>query len=198
MVTIRIATPHDAAALLAIYEPFILNTPVTFEEAVPSVDAFAGRIVSTIEKYPWLVCTIDGLIAGYAYATDHRERASYRWTKEVSVYIHHDFRRRRIAHALYTVLLDILRLQGVTNVLAGITVPNAGSVGFHESFGFTKVGIYKAIGYKLNAWHDVGWWELRLDDAYDTPLHQLKNVQDIKSTPGWASAIAKGIRMVKE
>ncbi len=110
---IRLAERRDIPGILEIYTPFILETAVTFEEEIPSEESFWERMQGIMAELPYLVCEIDGRIAGYAYASGYRSRASYRWSKEVSVYIHPDFHRRRVAHALYTSLNEMVRYQGI-------------------------------------------------------------------------------------
>lgn len=197
MIQIRLTEQKDTASILAIYEPFIKETPVSFEEIVPSVEDFWERIREVLKENPWLVCEIDGQIAGYAYATEHRKRVAYRWTKEVSVYVHPDFQRKGIANGLYTSLVELLKFQGVTNVLAGITLPNEKSVKFHENFGFAKIGVYTGIGYKMNRWHDVGWWEMKIGDLNREPLSTLKNTIEIHRTREWNDAMEKGLEMIR-
>jgi len=170
---IRPVKPEDAATILEIYAPYILETPVSFEETVPSVEEMASRIEKIRNDLPFLVCEIDGQIAGYAYASNHRNRSAYRWTKEMSVYIHPLFRRRRIGNALYSCVIEMLKYQGVKSVLAGITVPNPESTGFHEKFGFIKTAEFHATGFKLGQWHNVGWWELDLDPEMKSPSPRL-------------------------
>lgn len=186
---IRLATAADAPALLAIYKPFITDTACTFEEIVPTESDFATRVWQVGEKCPWLVCEVDGAVAGYAYAGDHRTRACYRWTKETSVYVHPAYRRMKIASALYHALLPLLALQGVTNVLAGITIPNDHSVAFHEALGFTPVGVYKNIGYKLGQWHAVGWWELALAPVDEAPMPNLKLTVELCAMPEYTQIL---------
>ena len=111
MSMIRIATTDDAEPILIIYAAYIENTSYTFETEVPSVDSFRERISSHLQNWPWLVCEIDGVIAGYAYGARHRERVAYQWSIECSVYVHDDFQRRGVARALYTALIDILKIQ---------------------------------------------------------------------------------------
>ena len=158
--TIRVATEGDAAAVAAIYAPYVRDTAISFEVEPPSEDEMRRRIRETLQCWPWLVCERDAAVIGYAYASQHRSRAAYQWSADVSVYIHADAHRRGVGSALYTSLLEIVRLQGFYNAYGGITLPNAGSVGLHESFGFRPVGVYRAVGFKLGAWHDVGWWHL--------------------------------------
>lgn len=174
MHSIRLATPKDAASILEIYAPFILNTAVTFETELPTIESIEHRIISYQQDWPWLVCEIDDTIAGYAYATKHRERAAYQWCAESSVYVHDRFQQKGIAKALYNALLSILKYQRCINVYAGITLPNAKSISFHEKFGFAKIADYKNIGYKSGSWHTVSWWELHLNRHSDSPALPVK------------------------
>jgi phosphinothricin acetyltransferase len=115
-----------------------------------------------IASYPWLVADDDGELAGYAYGSQHRTRAAYRWAADVTAYVAPSHQRRGVGRALYGALLALLRDQGVQVACAGITLPNDASVGLHEACGFERVGIYPRIGFKQDAWWDVGWWELEL------------------------------------
>jgi L-amino acid N-acyltransferase YncA len=102
MTVIRVATAADASSILDIYAPYIENTSYTFETETPTIDSFRERVITYLQSWPWLVCEIDGIIAGYAYGAKHRERIAYQWSVECSVYIHNDFQRAGIASALYT------------------------------------------------------------------------------------------------
>lgn len=174
MTEIRIAKKEDAASMLDIYAPFILNSGITQETEVPYVENFQQRIITTLEERPWLVCLIDNEIAGYAYAGKHRERKGYQWCTEPSVYISQKFYRYGIANALYTALFEILNLQHYVNAYAVITLPNEKSVTFHEKFGFSYLATYKNIGYKLGQWHDVGWWQKKINEYVLNPIPPLK------------------------
>lgn len=162
--TIRLATPDDAAAVRAIYAPHVTDSATSFETEVPSVDEMRRRIEALRPTHPWLVAEDADGVAGYAYAGPHRARAAYGWAAEVSVYVDGRARRRGVAHALYAELLERLRRQGFALALAGVTLPNDASVGFHEAMGFRPAGVFPALGFKHGAWHDVGWWTLRLRD----------------------------------
>jgi L-amino acid N-acyltransferase YncA len=157
---IRAANPDDAAGILSIYAPMVRDTPVSFEEQVPDTDEILRRIHDSIA---WLVCELDGVVAGYAYAGRFHPRAAYRWSAEVSLYVAGAHQRKGIGRRLLGALLDELRRRGFANVLAGIALPNDASVNLFESFGFRRVALYERIGHKLDRWHDVGWWQLRLD-----------------------------------
>jgi L-amino acid N-acyltransferase YncA len=169
MYTLRMATPSDAEDILKIYAPYIQTTSFTFETEVPSIEAFAQRINSCLINYPWLICEIDGAIAGYAYAARHRERTAYQWSVECSVYVHDDYQRRGVGAVLYKALFDILLKQGFRNVYAVINLPNDKSVALHERFGFTYFATYEQVGYKLGKWKNVGWWRLVLNEFGDEP-----------------------------
>ncbi|MBQ9767137.1 MAG: N-acetyltransferase [Lachnospiraceae bacterium] len=159
---IRLATKADAAALLEIYKKYITDTAVTFEIEVPSVESFAERIETITATFPWLICEIDGRVAGYAYASKHGERAAYRWSADLSVYIDERYHRKHIATALYTALLELLRKQGYYTVYAGVSTPNPDSEAFHTAFGFRNLGVFENVGYKLGEWRGVTWFELPL------------------------------------
>ena len=161
--TIRTADPaRDAAACAAIYAPYVRESVVSFEEAVPSAAEMAQRIARIAATHPWLVCERDGAVVGFAYGGPHRERAAYRWAADVTVYVAPAHHRRGIGRELYEALFALLREQRLQVACAGITLPNAASVSLHESLGFERVGIYRGIGWKAGAWRDVGWWQLRL------------------------------------
>jgi phosphinothricin acetyltransferase len=166
---IRLAAGDDAKHILKIYSPFILNSGITQETEIPSIENFRQRIISNMEERPWLVCEIDNRVAGYAYAGKHRDRKGYQWCTETSVYVDEKFYRHNIARSLYTALFEILQLQGYVNAYAVITLPNDKSIAFHEKFGFSYLTTYKKVGYKLGKWHDVGWWELQVNPH--TELH---------------------------
>jgi len=163
MSMIRIATTDDAESILKIYAPYIENTSYTFETEVPTIASFKERISSYLQNWPWLICEIDGRIAGYAYGSKHRERVAYQWSIESSVYVHDDYQRRSVARALYVSLINILKLQGFRNLYAVINLPNDKSVSFHEKLGFEYFATYKNVGYKLGRWKNVGWWQLQLN-----------------------------------
>jgi L-amino acid N-acyltransferase YncA len=120
-----------------------------------------------------LVAADQDELVGYAYATRHRERACYRWATDVAVYVAPAHQRKGIGHELYRTLFGLLAEQGFRIACAGITLPNAASVGLHEALGFEPVGAYRRIGWKHGAWHDVGWWQLGLGAAGDEPPAEL-------------------------
>ena len=161
---------RDAAACAAIYTPYVRDTPISLEEEPPTASEIAGRIETTTKTHPWLVAEDESGLTGYAYATRHRERACYRWAADVTVYVAPQSQRRGVGRALYEALFEALAHQGFRTACAGITLPNAASVGLHQALGFEPVGVYRKIGWKFGSWHDVGWWQLELAaGAGDTP-----------------------------
>lgn len=159
---LRTATKADVGSMLEIYRPSIEESAISFELEVPSLAEFERRLSEILRKFPWIVCEIGGEIAGYAYAGTFRSRPAYEWTVESTVYVKQRFHGRGVGKALYTQLLKMLKAQGVVNVIGGITLPNAASVGLHEHFGFVKVANFKDCGFKMGKWWDVGFWELQL------------------------------------
>ncbi len=173
----RLATPADAEGILAIYAPIVRDTAISFEIEPPTLEEMQARIQTTLERLPWLVSESGGEIVGYAYASRHRERAAYQWSADVSVYVAAGARRKGIGRELYAPLLGILQDLSYYSALAGIVLPNPASVGLHEAMGFRPIGIYRNIGYKRGAWHDVGWWQCQLREYDEAP-------QPPRSLPG--------------
>jgi L-amino acid N-acyltransferase YncA len=155
---VRIATAADAPDIQAIYAPIVRDSAISFEEVVPSIAEVADRIRTTLPIYPYFVFEDQGRVLGYAYAGAHRTRAAYRWSADVTVYVHAHARRRGVGRALYHVLIEALALQQFHAAFAGITLPNPGSVALHEALGFEHLGAYREVGFKHGRWHDVGWW----------------------------------------
>jgi phosphinothricin acetyltransferase len=135
---------------------------------VPALSDFTKRIESIIKNYPYLVCEADGNIVGYAYVSRHRERAAYKYSADVSIYVASAYHRQGIGKALYTKLFDLLKGQHIYTLYAGIVLPNESSIGLHKSFGFNEVGTFHNVGYKQGKWHDVIWLEKPIKN-YDKP-----------------------------
>lgn len=168
--SIRIAHPDDAAAVQAIYAPVVRDTPISFEVDPPGIDEMRRRIDTTLDTFPWLVhLDAQGAVDGYVYASRHRERQAYQWSVDVTVYVRADARRQGVGQQLYRALFDRLVPLGYCQAFAGITLPNAASVGLHESVGFRPVGVFPRSGHKLGAWHDVGWWQRPLQQPDEPP-----------------------------
>jgi phosphinothricin acetyltransferase len=182
---VRPAEESDAAAIAEIYAPYVRDTAISFETEPPTAAIMAQRIARTLETHPWLVADGGGEVIGYAYAGKHRERAAYRWTVDTTVYVETAAHRRGIGHALYRVLLDMLRQQGFRSAFAEIVLPNPGSVRLHESAGFKPIGIHKGIGFKLGRWHDIGYWRMGLADSDTLPSEPVP-FPAFRRTPGFA------------
>jgi phosphinothricin acetyltransferase len=159
---VRHVTLDDADRCADIYLPHVRDGVASLEEVPPAPEEMATRIATVTETHPWLVAELDGEVAGYAYAAPHRTRAAYRWATDVTVYVDLGHQRRGLGRRLYLRLFEILREQGLRVACAGVTLPNAASVGLHEALGFVPVGIYRGIAWKFGAWWDVGWWQLEL------------------------------------
>jgi L-amino acid N-acyltransferase YncA len=168
----RLANAADGAACAAIYAPYVAETAISFETVPPTADEMAARIARTTERTPWVVVEVDGAVRAYAYGTRHRDRAAYDWTVETTVYVHREFGRRGLGRLAMGAVVEVLRLQGAHLLVAGITLPNPGSVRLHESLGYVPIGEFEAIGWKFGAWHGVSWYALELGprEAEPTPL----------------------------
>ena len=159
---IRDAQPEDAAAIAAIYAPYVSGTPISFEREVPTAAEMARRMMATQEAYPYLVAEAEGKIVAYAYAGPYRPRHAYRHSVEVTAYASPDGQGRGLGAALYTPLLERLTTSGYHTAIAIITLPNDKSVSFHERFGFTHVGTLREVGNKFENWYDTGIWQRAL------------------------------------
>jgi len=193
---IRVASADDAPRIAEIYAPAVLERATSFEVVAPTADEMLSRMNKILPTFPWLVCEYDGKVIGYSYASAHHERAAYRWSGDVAVYVSDEAHRRGVGTALYTALFEILILQGYRNVYAGITLPNPASEGMHRRAGFIPVGVYHHVGYKFGAWHDVAWFERVLLPTIKEPP-EPSPFAEIRNSPQVASALAKGQRLVR-
>ncbi len=185
---LRLATPGDAPAMLAIYAPVVEQTTISFELAAPDEEEMRRRIGEGLARHPWLVCDGPGGLAGYAYASQHRARLAYQWAAEVSVYVHPERRGHGVGRRLYRALLALLALQGYYVAYAGIGLPNQASVALHEAVGFRPLAVYRAVGYKHGAWRDVGWWECDLRPRAPEPAPP-QPPSALAGTPDWEAAL---------
>jgi len=151
--------------MVEIYRPHVERSWASFELVTPTAEELADRVLRAQDRHAWLVAELDGEIAGYAYGVQHRARAAYRFTTEVSAYVAEAHQRRGVGRRLYERLFERLAELGYCNALAGVTMPNDVSVAFHERLGFTRVGVYKRVGYKFGGWRDVAWYERALRDG---------------------------------
>jgi L-amino acid N-acyltransferase YncA len=193
---IRLARDTDAGPMLEIYAPLVRETPISFELEPPSLEEFGGRVRRITERTPWLVWDADGEIWGYAYGGPFRARPAYQWAVETTVYVAGPHRGKGVARALYTALLNGLRLAGYHRAYAGITLPNPASVATHERLGFEPVGVFRGAGFKLGRWHDVGFWQLALQQVAGPPAppRTLREVATLAEWSGGLRAAEAGLR----
>lgn len=159
---IRPVTIEDAQQLVDIYNYYVLNTVVTFDDVPFTVEAFKEKIETIYKTYPFFVFEENNKILGYAYANKWREKPAYKHTVESTVYLHEKAVGKQIGSKLYTELLKHLKDQNYHVIVGGLTLPNDASVKLHEKFGFKQVAHYKEVGLKFDKWLDVGFWQLTL------------------------------------
>lgn len=182
---LRLATADDAAGVAAVYAPYVRETAITFETAPPAAGEMRRRIEALNATHAFLVCADGDAILGYAYSCPHRERAAYRWATDCTVYVARGAHRRGIGRALYTALFPLTAARGYVVTYAGITLPNPNSAGLHEALGFRPLCVYPGVGFKLGAWHDVGWWSRALAP---------RTAQPAEPHPAPVEAIAAALR----
>ena len=175
-ITIRTAAVDDAAALLAIYAPYVKGTAITFEYEVPSLEEFQGRIAHTLRRYPYIVAVENSEILGYAYTGPFGERAAYSWSVETSIYLRQDVRGKGLGKRLYAELERISKAQNVQYLYACIAYPDhddahltGNSVAFHTHLGFTPVGLFPHCAYKFGTWYNMTWMEKTLGKHEESP-----------------------------
>lgn len=160
---LRPATADDAGAIAAIYNHYVVNTIITFEEEAVTAVEMAERIAEVQRlNLPWFVWEEGGQVLGYAYASKWKSRCAYRYSVESSIYLAQDATGRGLGKKLYLALIASLRERGIHSIIGGIALPNPASVGLNEKLGFQKIGHFKEVGWKFNQWIDVGYWELIL------------------------------------
>ncbi|MEG3125225.1 GNAT family N-acetyltransferase [Sphingomonas sp. GB1N7] len=172
MIAIRAARPEDAAAIAAIYAPYVLTGTVSFESDAPDARQMRTRMAASDGLYPWIVATngdADGGILAYAYATKFRDRPAYKYVVETSIYASGMVQGQGTGRLLYEALIDTLRQQGFTQAIGVISLPNEASISLHEAVGFRRQGVYREIGYKNGRWIDVGFWQCELNRSTTPP-----------------------------
>lgn len=176
---IRMASLEDSEAIQAIYEPYILNTAITFEYEPISSESFKKRMEDIMLKFPWLVYELEGRIVGYAYCSRFKERAAFDWDCECSVYVDEQYHHRGIATSLYRKLFDLVKQQGYYNIYALIEYTHESSIALHKNFGFIETGVYRKTGYKLGKWWDLMIMEKRLQPLDESPK-KIKGINEIE------------------
>lgn len=161
---IRDAVKSDSESIAHIYNDYIENTAISFEETPVSGSDIERRIESVQGAgLPWMVAMEVDAVVGYAYATKWKERSAYRFSVEASVYLSHQMQGRGLGANLYETIFAKLKEGGIHTVIGGITLPNPASVALHEKMGMRKVAHFEKVGFKFNQWHDVGYWQLSLN-----------------------------------
>lgn len=160
---IRAVKLEDANEIAEIYNYYILNSCVTFEELAISTEEMRGRIEAAHLKFPWLVFEKDHEILGYAFLSVWKPRSAYKHKVESTVYLKKEATKMGIGSLLYAALISQLTDLGFHAVIGGISLPNEASVALHEKFGFEKIAQFKEVGYKFKKWIDVGYWELLIN-----------------------------------
>lgn len=161
---VRSATLADASRIAAIYAPIVRDTAISFEEEPPPVEEMGRRIEAILPTHPYLVAERAGRVVGYAYGSQHRARAAYRWSAEVTVYVDADERKSGVGRVLYEHLLPALSARGFHAAFAGTALPNDASIALHCSMGFEPIGIFREVGFKFGTWCDVAWWQRLLSE----------------------------------
>lgn len=159
---IRPVLISDAQSICDIYNEYVRNSTITFEEIPVTLDEMKSRIQAATQNFPWLVYEVDGKVVGYTYGRRWRERTAYRNSVETGIYLDPKFVGRGIGAELKKELLRILKEKSFHAVISGIALPNPASVALNEKFGFRKVAHFKEVGLKFDQWIDVGYWELIL------------------------------------
>ncbi len=159
---IRPADTADAESCRAIYAPFVTESWVSFETVAPDTTEMVRRITQFGSTHGWLIAEVDHQLAGFAYASPHRTRQAYQTSCDVAVYVDQHYARKGVGRSLYATLLPQLRDRGFHAAFAGIALPNPGSIALHAACGFTPVGIYREVGWKMGGWRDVSWWQTLL------------------------------------
>jgi len=191
--TLRLATPADADAIAAIYAPYVSETAISFELEPPTSAVMAERIAKVLERGPYIVAEVDGVVRAYAYAGRFRDRAAYDWSCESTVYVDRSLHRSGLGRATMEAVIRVARLQGFRLVIAGVTLPNPGSEGLHLAVGFRRIGAFDGVGFKSGRWWGVDFFALELFPAVGvTDPPQVRPLPDLLGTVELARAIAGG------
>ena len=178
-VEIRMADATDCNAVMDIYRPYVTDTAITFANVMPTEEAFRARMERVARRFPYLVCTIEDQVVGFAFAAEERPHDAYQWNAELSIYLDPRFHRRGVATALYNALISILKAQGFYNLYAVIALPNDASIALHRHFGFEEAFVNDRSGFKMGQWRDTIWMRLRLKQPCRTPERPPKLIEEL-------------------
>lgn len=159
---IRDVKISDAEAICDIYNYYVKDTVITFEENMVKIDEMVERIKKITANYCYIVYELDGKVVGYAYASKWRARSAYRFCVESSVYLDYNYKGKGIGSQLYLELIKRLKELDFRIVMGVIALPNEESVKLHEKLGFYKAGYFKEVGLKFHKWIDVGYWQYNI------------------------------------
>ena len=197
MAVIRLADPkREARQVAAIYYPYVINTPITFETNPPDGTEMYGRMKKVSETYTWLVCEHETEIMGYSYGSKFRDKSAYDWIVETTVYVREAAHGLGIGKALYASLLECLKLQGFTSAYGVIALPNDPSISLHEHFGFTKDYLMTNAGYKDGEWYDVGFWRLNLNHPTEI-MAPINLIDTVRETSTFTEMVTYGEQFLK-
>lgn len=199
-IKIRAASENDAKDILEIYAPYVKETAITFEYDVPDPAEFAGRIRTTLQKYPYIVAEKDGKLLGYAYAGSFVGRAAYDWAAEVTIYLKRDMRKMGLGKKLYQALEKICRAQNITNLYACIGCPETedeyltkNSMQFHAHMGYALIGEFHKCGYKFGRWYNMVWME-KIIGTHDPVPGNLISFSELLSALEIGGNVCKNFR----
>lgn len=170
---VRLARRDDVPAVLDIANHYALNTTANFAVEPETLDDWRGAFDGSSDRYPWIVAEVDGAVVGFAKATPWKGRCAYAHSAEVTVYLRPGCAGRGLGKALYRRLFAIMEAQGFRSALGGITLPNDASVALHESMGMKRVALFERIGFKFDAWRDVGYWQINWGDGAPSALRTV-------------------------
>ena len=187
---IRLVEEQDFGGMLAVYAPNVINTAITFEYEVPSLEEYTERVKKIAAHYPCLVCVQNNQVAGFAYGSVHRVKTAYQWSTESTIYVDPKFHGKGVARILYHALLSVLELQGFINVYAGVTTPNPQSEQFHLAMGFAEIAVFERIGFKLGKWHDLKFFEMYLAEHTANPVAPV-SIDKVKDTKAFQDVLGK-------
>ncbi len=187
--TIRQITESDTNEVLEVFKPYVINTAITLEYDVPTTEEFLHRIKTNTVDYPWLICLYNNKIVGYAYASKRGNREGLKWSTESTIYFAGNFHGKGLGRVLYDALFNVLQLQGYFNVYAGVILPNEKSEALHKALGFSEVGGFSKVGYKLGKWRDCKWFQLHLSKHIVNPA-KPKTLQEVKDSEAFKAIIA--------